>query len=321
MINRLQIDAYTFLGLEQGLSVLILGCVHGDEICGTEAINQIINLINTGKINVKAGKITMIPVTNPLAASKKSRVGDRNLNRCFYTKKNPKNYEDKLNNILCPLIKDHDVLLDLHSFKKGNKPFALIGKKIKKKIKHYPNYFTNEVKFASWLGVNTVITNWTQTYSKGVKKRRAKNKINTPPYDFNFDEKYGNGTTEFTRNNGLSAVTLECGQHSDPKAKEIGINAILSTLSHLNLIKENYKRQTSKQKFIKLFDVIDKHHPKDFFYKNWKNFDKIKKGTIIGERFTNEKIVAPKDIILLFPSKNAEIGQEWIYFAELIQKN
>ena len=87
MINRLQIDAYTFLGLEPGLSVLILGGVHGDEICGTKAINQVIRLINNGKINIKSGKITMIPVTNPLAARKKNRIGDRNLNRCFYLQK------------------------------------------------------------------------------------------------------------------------------------------------------------------------------------------------------------------------------------------
>lgn len=318
MINRLQIDAYTFLGLEPGISVLILGGVHGDEICGTKAINQVIKLINNRKINIKSGKITMIPVTNPLAARKKNRIGDRNLNRCFYPKKNPVDNEDKLNNILCPLIKDYDVLLDLHSFKKGKKPFALIGKKIKKKVKHYPNFFTNEVELASWLGVDTVITNWTQTYNKGVKKRRAKNNISSPPFEFNFDEKYGNGTTEFARNNGLSALTLECGQHSDPKAKDIGINAILSTLSHLNIIKENFKKRNHKQNFIKLFDVIDKHHSQDFFCDNWKNFDSAKKGTIIGKRFNGEKIIAPKDILLLFPSKNAEVGQEWIYFAELI---
>ena len=175
MINPTHIEAYTFFGLEKGPSLLVIGAIHGDETCGSKAIKKINNLISKHDIKIISGRLTMIPTANPLAVNLKSRNGDRNLNRNFYPKVSPKDNEDHLNNILCPIIEQHDIVIDLHSFKIGDKPFALI-KSINDDhsiVINISNYHSklSEKTLASWLGVQTVVGNWTDTYDAGVNKR------------------------------------------------------------------------------------------------------------------------------------------------------
>jgi hypothetical protein len=39
----------------------------------------------------------------------------------------PQDFEDRVANVLCPLLEAHDALLDLHSFHTPGVPFTLIG--------------------------------------------------------------------------------------------------------------------------------------------------------------------------------------------------
>ena len=118
MINHLHIETHSFFGLKPGPKVLVLGRVHGNECCGTLAINNVVDLVQNQLVNITLGTVTFIPITNPLAAIRGTRNGERNLNRAFYPKKgsSKNDFEDELNNILCPLLEDCDILLDLHFF-------------------------------------------------------------------------------------------------------------------------------------------------------------------------------------------------------------
>ncbi|XLM20406.1 succinylglutamate desuccinylase/aspartoacylase family protein, partial [Chromobacterium piscinae] len=62
------------------------------------------------------GRLTLVPVANPLAYRLGQRGGERNLNRNLAPNPSPQDYEDHVANWLCPLLAEHDVLLDLHSF-------------------------------------------------------------------------------------------------------------------------------------------------------------------------------------------------------------
>ncbi|MFO0387775.1 MAG: succinylglutamate desuccinylase/aspartoacylase family protein, partial [bacterium] len=55
------------LGLAPGPRVLILGAVHGNEICGTRAIERVLREIDDGSLKIERGSVTFVPVTNPLA--------------------------------------------------------------------------------------------------------------------------------------------------------------------------------------------------------------------------------------------------------------
>ena len=302
--------------------MLVLGRVHGNEYCGTLAINNVINLIQNQLVNITSGKVTFVPITNPLAAIKGTRNGDRNLNRAFYPKGSSKNdFEDELNGILCPILEECDVLLDLHSFLNGVKPFALIGNTAgdeKAIVVNQEKVYTSESHLVSALEVDTVIANWSETYARGVKNRRKRDGILSPPFSLNYDEKYGDGTTEYARSKGALAITLECGQHEDVAAPRVGVNAILNILGCLRMIEERYNPVADNRKIscISLFDVIDKISHGDKFTKNWKTFMKIEKNEIIGISEQGKEVIAPKDCFIVFPNQNAEPGQEWFYLGE-----
>ena len=302
--------------------MLVLGRVHGNEYCGTLAINNVINLIQNQLVNITLGKVTFVPITNPLAAIKGTRNGDRNLNRAFYPKGSSKNdFEDELNGILSPILEECDVLLDLHSFLNGVKPFALIGNTAgdeKAIVVNQEKVYTSESHLVSALEVDTVIANWSETYARGVKNRRKRDGILSPPFSLNYDEKYGDGTTEYARSKGALAITLECGQHEDVAAPRVGVNAILNILGCLRMIEERYNPVADNRKIscISLFDVIDKISHGDKFTKNWKTFMKIEKNEIIGISEKGKEVIAPKDCFMVFPNQNAEPGQEWFYLGE-----
>ena len=133
-----------------------------------------------------------------------------------------------------------------------------------------------------------------------------------------YDEKYGDGTTEYARSRGALAITLECGQHEDVSAPRVGENAILNILGCLRMIEErpNPVADDRKISYISLFDVIDKISHGDKFTKNWKTFMKIEKNEIIGISEKGKELRAPKDCFIVFPNQNAEPGQEWFYLGE-----
>ena len=322
MINDLHVETHSFFGLKPGPNVLVLGRVHGNEYCGTLAINNVINLIQNQLVNITSGKVTFVPITNPLAAIKGTRNGDRNLNRAFYPKGSSKNdFEDELNGILCPILEECDVLLDLHSFLNGVKPFALIGNTAgdeKAFAVNQEKIYTSESHLVSALEVDTVIANWSETYARGVKNRRKRDGILSPPFSLNYDEKYGDGTTEYARSKGALAITLECGQHEDVSAPRVGVNAILNILGCLRMTEERHNPVADNRKisYISLFDVIDKISHGDKFTKNWKTFMKIEKNEIIGISEKGKEVIAPKDCFIVFPNQNAEPGQEWFYLGE-----
>ncbi len=324
MINHLHIETHSFFGLKPGPKVLVLGRVHGNECCGTLAINNVINRIQNQLVNITLGKVTFVPISNPLAAMRGTRNGDRNLNRAFYPKGPTRNdFEDELNDILCPILEECDILLDLHSFLNGVEPFALIGNTSGDKkafVANEEKVYTSETQLVSALDVKTVIANWSETYTRGVQNRRKRDRVLNPPFSLNYDEKYGDGTTEYARSKGALAITLECGQHEEVSAPLVGENAILNILRFLRMTdgRPNSVVKSRKVNYISLFDVIDKISQGDKFTKNWKTFMKIEKNEIISINEQGKELRAPKDCFIVFPNQNAEPGQEWFYLGERI---
>ena len=121
------IEIVSFRGMEKGPKIIVTGAVHGDEPAGPRAITRLISEIRSGAINLLNGSITFVPVINSLAWRRASREGDRNLNRYLSEKVISHDNEDRVGNILCPLLREHDVLIDLHSFAGAGDPMVLVG--------------------------------------------------------------------------------------------------------------------------------------------------------------------------------------------------
>ncbi len=307
-----------FAGLAPGPRLVVLGAVHGNEVCGTKAISRLIDEIEGGKINVERGTLTLVPVVNPLAYQKKQRQGDRNLNRNLGIKLHPQDFEDHVANVLCPLLAAHDVLLDLHSFHTAGKPFAMLGPVNNADELEPFKLAREEAQLVAHLGPRRVVDGWMEAYTRGVKRRRDSGHPFAPAL---LDSRYGIGTSEFMRAHGGYGVTLECGQHEDPDAPKVAYHAILQTLALLQLARIPLAPPRKQFEQLTLMDVIDRDHADDTFARQWKSFDPISAGAEIGRRFDGRLITAPADGSIVFPNPKALPGNEWFYFAQTSMRN
>jgi predicted deacylase len=306
---------HSFRGLQPGPRLIVLGAVHGNETCGTRAIERLLVEFDAGRLALARGTLTFVPVTNPLAYQRQQRVGDRNLNRNLQPNVDPQDFEDRVANALCPLLAEHEVLLDLHSFHTAGEPFAMIGPPDNNGALEPFIHAAAEEAMALRLGPRRIVEGWLDTYATGVKNRLAR----TAPSDraglLSTDPRYGVGTTEYMRSRGGYAITLECGQHQDPHAPEVGYRAVRHTLAHLGLVDEPQPKARTDIELLRLAEVTDRHHVEDRLAREWASYDPVKADELIGTRADGTELRAPADGFIVFPNPAALPGNEWFYFA------
>ncbi len=296
--------------------MIVLGAVHGNETCGTQGIARALAELDSGAISLARGSVTFVPVTNPLAYQRRQRMGDRNLNRNLYPNSDPKDFEDRIANVLCPLLAAHDVLLDLHSFHTAGEPFAMIGPVNNKGTLEPFEHAEREQALALRLGPKRIVEGWLDAYSEGVRRRLERTRAGDRAQLLSTDSRYGVGTTEYMRTQGGYGITLECGQHDDPSAPEVAYQAIRRTLAHLQLVDAPDPQPTQDIEFLRLSQVVDRHHSDDQFSQPWASYDRVKQGDVIGTRHDGTPVAAPDDGHIVFPNPNAVTGNEWFYFAQ-----
>jgi predicted deacylase len=266
--------------------------------------------IDEGTLSLVRGTLTLVPVTNPLAYARGTRVGDRNLNRRLQPTTTPREFEDEIANWLCPLLRAHDALLDLHSFHTGGEPFVMVGPENNTGTLEPFSRAAEEEAFARVLGVRRFVDGWLDTYARGVARRRG---AGLPGMDC--DEAYGIGTTEYMRAGGGLALTLECGQHHAPQAPLVAYGAVINTLLHFGLIEGAPPAAVDNRQSLRLYEVIDRHDAGDTFAREWSSFDVLEAGTLIAKRASGEPLIAGEPGFIVFPNPNASPGHEWFYLA------
>ena len=316
--SSLHFKSITFTGQRPGPRLIVTGAVHGNETCGTRAIERVLADIEHGRLALVAGSVTFVPVTNPLAYARGERFGERNLNRNLTPTAQPQNFEDHVGNWLCPLLARHDVLLDLHSTRARNPAFAMLGPADNAGPLEPFAHFEEERALALRLGVQRFVDGWLTSYATGVERRIARMRAEgKQPNLLTIDPRYGIGTTEYMRSVGGYAITLECGQHEDPAAPDVGHQAIRNTLAHLGLSGAAAPPAAESIESLTLFDVIDRLHPADAFSREWSSFNRLTKGDLIGTRHDGTQVVAEADGYIVFPDAKAEAGNEWFYLARV----
>jgi predicted deacylase len=306
---------HSIRSLQPGPRFIVLGAVHGNETAGTRAIERVLDEIDGGTLRIVRGTVTFVPIANPLAYRSSRRMGDRNLNRNLRPNAEPRDNEDHIANVLCPLLAQHDVLLDLHSFQSPGEAFAMLGPPDNTgKLEPFTHAACEEA-LALRLGPRRIVEGWLSTYAVGVKERL----LRTPPTEhsqlLNTDPSYGIGTTEFMRSQGGYALTLECGQHADPNAPDVGQRAIHNALAHLGMIADPPPTARTDIQFLKLNEVVDRLHADDSLARGWVSYDPLRAGDLIATRADGTQVKAREDGFIVFPNAGAAPGNEWFYFA------
>jgi predicted deacylase len=304
-----------YAGRRPGPRLIVLGAVHGNETCGTRAIERLQGELDRGQRVIAAGRLTLVPVTNALAYEQQRRAGDRNLNRRLAPTDTPREYEDHVANWLCPLLAEHEVLLDLHSFQSPGEPFVMVGPQDNEGALQPFAQAAREEALALRLGVARAVDGWLETYAAGVARRQALAATHGGQPGLDLDPRYGVGTTEYMRSVGGCALTLECGQHDDAAAPEVAYRAIVNTLAHLGLIDALHPAPASRLEGLRLVEVVDRLHLGDSFAQAWQSFDPVAAGQVIGTRHDGAVLAAPFDGYVVFPNAHAEPGNEWFYLA------
>lgn len=292
------VRAHMFEGARPSERLIVLGAVHGNETCGTIAIERLLHELMAGKLEITSGQLTLVPVTNRLAYERGTRNGDRNLNRNLQPTETPQDNEDRIANELCPLLAAHDVLLDIHSFGSPSAPFVLLGPENNQGELQPFQYAAKEEALAERLGVNRAVDGWLAT--NALDARRAG---------------YGCGTTEYMRSVGGYGVMLESGQHNDPDAREVAYRAIRRTLAHLRLIDAEAPKRENEIESLRICQVIHRASANDRLARKWNSFDRLRRGDVVGYRANDEPVFSPGDGFILFPNAEAAPGTEWFYFA------
>jgi len=311
-----QLRIHQFAALAPGPRLIVLGAVHGNEVAGSRGIERVVAELDSGVLQLVRGSVTFVPVTNPLAYQKVQRNGDRNLNRNLRPASTPQDYEDRIANVLCPLLAGHEVLLDLHSFQAPSQAFAMLGPQDNSGDLEPFAHAAQEQALALRLGVKRVVEGWLSTYAVGVQQRLARTPVQDRAGLLSTDPSYGVGTTEYMRSQGGYAITLECGQHDDPAAPGVAYRAIRNTLAHLGLVDEVEPPPCQDLEFLRLTQVVDRHHVDDAFVRSWSSFDAIRSGQTVGLRHDGTPVLATNDGYIVFPNAKATPGNEWFYLAQ-----
>ncbi len=279
------IEKYEFDSETGGINLLILAAVHGNETAGTNALKRLIREINEDKIILKSGKLTVVPICNPEAYKRDVRQIDENLNRVMTEHAEPKTYEQRLANEICPLIKDCAVMLDLHSTHcEGDVPFAFCD---------YPD--ENNKRLIDGLAVDYVLEGWPDIYD-------GQGEI----------EDYS--TERCAHTYGKSGTTVECGYHKSAAAVDLAYSAIISTLAQFGMIAADLPEKRKKTHILMQNYVVKKRAGE--LCRDYKHLDTVAKGEEIARYDDGEVLTAPADGYILLPNLNAEIGAEWYYFGK-----
>ena len=295
-----------------GPRLIVTGAVHGNETCGTRGIQRVLAEIESGQIDIVRGQLTLVPVCNPLAYREGRRMGERNLNRRLQPSATPQDYEDRIARVLCRWLAEHEVLLDLHSFRGPGQPFVMRGPADNRGALEPFAHATAEAQLAAHVGVRRVVDGWMAAYAGGVQRRRERG---LTPGAVHEDPSYGVGTTEYMRSQGGYGVTLECGQHDDVAAPEVAYRAIRQTLALLGLVDQTPQAPSGPFECLTLADVVDRHAADDHFVKAWHSFDPLAAGELIARRADGSEVRAPRAGYIVFPDVAAMPGHEWFYLA------
>jgi predicted deacylase len=305
--------AHQCVGLAPGAQLIVTGAVHGNETAGTRGIRRVLAEIDGGEVEIVRGRVTFVPVCNPLAYNHVRRMGERNLNRRLQPSATPQDYEDRVAGALCPLLAAHEVLLDLHSFRSPGRPFVMRGPADNRGALEPFAFEAAEARLAMHAGPNRIVEGWMSAYAAGVARRRSRA---LTPGAVHEDPSYGVGTTEYMRAQGGYGITLECGQHDDPQAPDVAYTAIRQTLALLGLAELPLAPPAAPFECLALSEVVDRHAEGDRFVKAWTSFDPLAAGELIAVRADGSEVHAAQAGYIVFPDVSALPGHEWFYLAQ-----
>ena len=128
-----------------------------------------------------------------------------------------------------------------------------------------------------------------------------------------FAEYEPGGTDGYMYRANNVGICIECGQHEESSSEHVAYQAIMNFLGKAGHCQSvAFEKEV---KVIRLFQLYKNDFDSFNFVKNFKEFEKLKKGQLIG--FDGKvEVFAPKDCQIIFPVPRSSVGQECFLLAE-----
>jgi predicted deacylase len=277
------LDTLVFDGKKKGPAFLVLGAIHGNEKCGTQGIGRAVMELRSGIFALTSGSLTCAPICNPAAYAQNRRMTEVNLNRVICKNGAPARYEEKIAQHIVTLIEEADIVLDLHSYSQGARPFLFLD-----------NDTPENRAFAAALDIPYWVTGWDDVYAQ--------------KQDLNAGD-----TMSFAKQAGKTGLLIECGTHDDPAAVQIAYQSLRAALAHFRMAEPFTRTPPRKPQVNRMTHILVKEQDGEFV-KDWQHLDPVQKGETVLTHADGSAYAAPSDGVILLPNPRAEIGDEWIYF-------
>ena len=281
------VQSYVYRGTESGTHLLLLGGVHGNEICGQHALIDLKKELDSGALRLSKGTLTIVPYANPRACAASCRYLEENLNRVIKHHATPIAYEEKLGAQIAALIDSCDVTVDIHSTSTYcPSPFV---------FNMYPAPENDKLCYA--LGGEFVVKNWLEMLDEHATHLFS-------------------ATNIYAHQSGKTATVIECGQHDETSSLQVAARAVRNAMKLYGLIPGEVEPPNIKGDIVAKKAYVKKAEGR-MLSPDWHHLMPVKEGTVIAQYDHGEKLVIPQDGYLLLPAHYATVGDEWFYFGRL----
>lgn len=276
----------TIVGLEPGPTVVICAITHGDEMAGLKAHEFLLEHFKTHELK----KGTLHLLKGNLEASKiNQRYVTHDLNRMFKDNYGEEidrdSYEYHRAQELKPFFANADYVLDIHSTSSPSVPFSIFpySKETYDTYRlHLPVHYSTD-------GWDTLLT----------------------------------GTIlHWVEEKGGESVAIECGQHEQPEAGIIAIEASQSFLQGLGLAEfEGFTPQPPMAHLHMLECVPVSHHETYCYTRTFESFGALEPGELIARDELREyRAPEEADLILVMPGSEQSIQKKLNHDAYFLAK-
>eukprot|EP00026_Physarum_polycephalum_P002624 Phypoly_transcript_02631.p1 GENE.Phypoly_transcript_02631~~Phypoly_transcript_02631.p1 ORF type:complete len:853 (+),score=145.66 Phypoly_transcript_02631:90-2648(+) len=259
--------------------LLITVAVHGDEVCGVHAVNELISEGFFDETKNFEGISLAIILGNPLAYLRRQRYVDQNLNRTMLPHLFERGgYESYRAKKICQAITDSDVFLDIHSTSADTPPMALPAENDKSNA------------FASTFPVDYVIMN----LIKAVETRGT--------------------TVDWAFFHRKLALSVECGKH-ESSASVATAKACIKHFIATN--RKTCAPHAHANPRVLTCVTAEKVRPGFEYLRDVKAFDFVKRGDVIAkdDEVGDIKCEADHGAYVVMPTKKPYVGEEAFYWA------
>lgn len=279
-----KLHSYHFTGPKSGPHLLVLGAIHGHELCGAFAAARLQTELAAGVLQLQSGSLTLIPICNPLAYAAGQRYVRQDLNRILRHYDAPTHAEQVFANQVVAAIEAADVVLDLHSATTGQGASLFLD---------FPT--ADNIVLAEAMGIADWIVGWPQLFS---------NSPDVPAED----------TQLYAYKHHKRALFIECGQHAEPAAPQVAYTSIRRMMGALGIIPYTDSTPAIVPRVALMSKLVLFDKP-GHFAADWQHLQAVSAGTVLIDYDDGTKLQAETDSILVLPRPYAKPGGEWLCLA------